>query len=204
MKKYPSIERLNNHSGSFYVFDKLDGSNIRAEWTPKTGFNKFGSRKRLLGSDQDLLMNAQSLILDKYADDLSRIFKKNRWQKVTAFFEFYGPSSFAGQHDPSESQDVTLLDVNPLKQSILPPREFLKLFGGLDIPNVLYYGNLNQELVESVKSSTLEGMTFEGVVAKQSTRKGHLPKMVKIKSDAWLSRLKHYCGEDEKLYNQLK
>ena len=51
MKQYPSISH-DIRSVQAYAFDKLDGSNIRAEWHPKKGFWKFGSRTRLLGTDQ--------------------------------------------------------------------------------------------------------------------------------------------------------
>ena len=43
MKGYPSIPREVQHSLNVYAFDKLDGSQIRAEWTQKNGFFKFGS-----------------------------------------------------------------------------------------------------------------------------------------------------------------
>jgi hypothetical protein len=43
MKTYPSISR-DIVGQPIYAFDKLDGSNIRAEWSKKNGFHKFGSR----------------------------------------------------------------------------------------------------------------------------------------------------------------
>ena len=63
MKSYPTIPRQNRRLNYAYVFDKLDGSNIRAEWNPKKGFYKFGSRTRLLGTDQEFIAEAQELIL---------------------------------------------------------------------------------------------------------------------------------------------
>ena len=53
MKSYRSIPFANKipENETFYVFDKLDGSNIRAEWNPKKGFYKFGSRSQLLTPD---------------------------------------------------------------------------------------------------------------------------------------------------------
>ena len=46
MKQYPSIPGLKEleklKGRKIYVFDKIDGSNIRAEWNPKKGFYKFG------------------------------------------------------------------------------------------------------------------------------------------------------------------
>lgn len=56
MKEYPSIPaaadllaRPDAYLGQpFVAFDKLDGSNIRAEWDRKKGWLRFGSRRRLL------------------------------------------------------------------------------------------------------------------------------------------------------------
>lgn len=55
MKAYPSITTKIDFSKSFHLFDKLDGSNIRAEWSPKKGFYKFGSRTQLLTPEQTTL-----------------------------------------------------------------------------------------------------------------------------------------------------
>jgi len=44
MKSYPSIPGKHTNGIPLTVFDKLDGSNIRAEWSKKRGFYKFGTR----------------------------------------------------------------------------------------------------------------------------------------------------------------
>lgn len=48
MKQYPSISHDPVKGSPFYVFDKLDGSNMRVEWHPKKGFWKFGSKTQLV------------------------------------------------------------------------------------------------------------------------------------------------------------
>ena len=185
-----------------YAFDKLDGSNIRAEWSRKTGFCKFGSRKLLLDETHPL-GEAKQLICTKYEDDLSKVFRKARYDRVTVFFEFFGDSSFAGQHT-EEEHDVVLFDVNPYKKGILPPADFLKLVGHLHVPNVLYYGNVTQEFEESVLARTLENMSFEGVVCKtKNPKRTPLPLMFKIKSRAWRQQLRDYCAGDFKLFDRL-
>lgn len=202
MKQYPSIDRPPSNV-PVYAFDKLDGSNIRAEWTRKRGFWKFGTRKRLLGEDDALLGKARTLVLEKYEDDLARIFRAQRWQKAVAFFEYYGPRSFAGNHDPDDEHTVKLFDVAGDKKGLLEPRPFLKLFGDLDHATLLYRGNANQNLIEAVRSGELEGMTFEGVVCKGSYVSPGLPLMFKLKSQAWYDRLKSYCGGDDQMFNNL-
>ena len=62
MKIYPIISREIHRNIPIYAFDKLDGSNIRVEWAPKKKFCKFGSRNRLIGTDQEFLPEAIELI----------------------------------------------------------------------------------------------------------------------------------------------
>lgn len=66
MKEYLSIPREIRFGIPAYVFDKLDGSNIRAEWNKKKGFHKFGSKNRLIGTDQLFLPEAIPIIKSKY------------------------------------------------------------------------------------------------------------------------------------------
>jgi hypothetical protein len=200
MKQYPSMSQEIRNVPA-YVFDKLDGSNIRAEWCPKKGFWKFGSKTRLLGTDQLWINAADQLIRQKYEDELSKVFRKERYEKAVAFFEFYGENSFAGSHKEEEHK-VILFDVSWHKRGFIPPDEFLKLFGHLDIPKLLYRGNINQPFVESVRKSELPGITFEGVVCK--AKMGREVLMFKIKTLKWLERLKGFCQGDQLLFDRLK
>ena len=202
MKQYPSIQPIIIKSKKIYAFDKLDGSNIRAEWSIKRGFYKFGTRKRLLGADDPLLGSAIAIILSKYGQALSDIFVKNQWKKAVCFFEFFGENSFAGNHEMADIHDVILLDINSGK-GLLEPKDFIKKFGHLEIPKLLYTGNANSELIEAVKSNTLENMTFEGVVCKGKYVSPGLPLMFKIKSQMWLDKLKLKCQDDTALFDKL-
>jgi hypothetical protein len=113
MKDYISISRDVQYGLPIYAFDKLDGSNVRVEWTRKNGFCKFGSRNRLIGSDQPFLSEAIDL-MKQYEADLTRIFKDQRYESAVAFFEFFGKNTFAGHHI-EEPHDVVLFDVAPYK-----------------------------------------------------------------------------------------
>ena len=205
MIAYPSIQRglgaarpWNKH-GYIYAFDKLDGSHIRAEWSKKRGFYKFGTRKRLMDETDPHFGKAKWLIIDKYAADLGEIFTKDRQERAVAFFEFYGPNSFAGLHKEDDEHTVTLIDV-AYNTGILEPKEFLKKFGHLDVPAVLWIGKANSELVNLVETGQLEGMTFEGVVCKgkhlpTTVAVGKVPLMFKIKNKAWIDKLKEQYSE---------
>ena len=113
MKTYPSIGRRIVDI-DIYAFDKLDGSNIRAEWTRKSrSFTKFGSRNRLLGTDQGKIATASELINDKYAKIMTEELSRHKYERVICFFEMYGPNSFAGNHpDDISEMTVSLFDVS--------------------------------------------------------------------------------------------
>jgi hypothetical protein len=204
MKFYPSITKEVRHDVYVYAFDKLDGSNIRAEWNSKKGFYKFGTRTQLTDEKTMPFGSAIPLLREKYETDLTKVFKELRYQDALCFFEYWGPSSFAGNHNFQEKMDITLIDVNPYKQGILEPAPFIQTFGHLDIPKVCYEGYVSVELFDQVKQSTLPSMTFEGVVCKAANDKHtKAPIMFKIKSKAWLEKLREYCKGDERLFEKL-
>lgn len=201
MEQYPSIDKIIRNIPMF-AYDKLDGSNIRVEWSRKTGFYKFGSRTQLIDDTHPLLGESISLFNEKYSDDLNSIFAQQRWVKATAFLEFYGDNSFAGFHE-DEPHTVTLFDVHVYKKGMLEPKEFNKVFSTVETAPILYEGKANSNFVDSVKNGTLEGMTFEGVVCKAGRDNRNRITNFKIKNQAWLDKLKTKCGSDEKMFNQL-
>jgi hypothetical protein len=204
MKSYPSISKDLRPDIYIYAFDKIDGSNIRSEWNAKKGFYKFGSRTQLIDENSKPLGKAIKIIKEKFEEEFSFIAKEQKWRDAICFFEFWGANSFAGQHKDDEEQTVTLIDVNPYKEGILEPAQFIKLFGRLDIPSVLFEGYITTEFVDSVKNSTLDGMIDEGVVCKGANdKKTKMPIMFKIKSRAWLEKLKTYCNGNEALFAKL-
>jgi hypothetical protein len=188
VKEYPTIPAEIVHQ-PVYAFDKLDGSNIRAEWSKKRGFYKFGKRHGLVDETDSLLGEAKGLVQETYTEALSKIFVEQRWQNAVCFFEFVGPNSFAGNHE-AEPHEVVLIDVTAEKKGILEPQNFLKTFSAVKTAPLLYHGNPNSTFLESVRSGNLEGMTFEGVVCKGKFVSPGRPLMFKVKSRAWIEKLK--------------
>lgn len=201
MKQYNSIGRDLVKGLPFFAFDKLDGSNVRAEWSPKRGFCKFGSRTQLM--DETSPLGALSIPLIKAQEDrVGSILRATKTQEATCFFEFYGPSSFAGIHKWDEKGfEVSLLDVSLFKQGLMSPGEFLKTFGGyVPIPNLVHYGNITESLVQQIRDGILPGVTFEGVVCKGAPlKKGYPPHMFKLKSQAWIDKVKSLYKDPKKL-----
>lgn len=203
MKSYPSIEKKFAKKEKYYFFDKLDGSNIRAEWSAKKGFYKFGTRKRLLEENEPLLGEAVLLIKEK-EDEFALFAKKEKIERFVAFFEFFGENSFAGSHE-DELHKIVLIDVDVYKKGFIPPKEFIDIFKKykIEIPKILHIGKANSDFLDSVCTGKLDGMTFEGVIGKRMKGKT-THDYFKIKNREWLDKLKEKCGENKMLYNRLK
>jgi hypothetical protein len=201
MKTYPSIE----HSAKApqqpcYVFVKYDGSNIRAEWSKKRGWYKFGTRTQLLDESTPIFGTAIPLFLQKYGDDLPKVFKADSQFRgadtVTVFAEWFGAKSFAGRHLPEDSKDIVLFDVNPLKKGFLGPKRFVDTFGHLKVAEVLEISEMSPELVDRVRSGQLiveskydvRAEVPEGVICKGGD--GHAIWMAKIKTQRYYEELK--------------
>lgn len=203
MKLYPSIPRSTGQSFrefDAYVFDKLDGSNIRAEWSRKRGWNKYGTRERLLDLTDPDFGEAIPIFEKTYADDLAKIAKKEGWDGLTVFMEFWGHNSIAGWHLKGEQKHLTLFDANPYKKGILGPKEFLDLFGHLHTAKFLGKMRWTRGFVDRVWCGDIEGITLEGVVGKAGS--GHDLIMAKAKTAEWARRVKARCGEDaDKIIN---
>ena len=84
------------------------------------------------------------------------------------------------------------------------PREFINNFGHLEgSAEVIYEGNMNQPLIQSVMNGTLEGLesklpakqpVIEGVVCKGGS--GHQLWMRKVKTAEWKLELKKRRPDD--------
>jgi hypothetical protein len=201
MKTYPTISKEVQTVEPVYAFDKLDGSNIRAEWSRKRGFYKYGTRRRLLDAYERPLGLAIELINDQYGEELAQRFKDERVESAIAYFEFFGDNSFAGFHYESDDFKVILFDVSLYKRGFMGPKEFMKFATGLSTPTMVYHGNANQPFVQSVMRGEQPDVTFEGVVCKYIRKKQI--RMFKVKSAAWLKKLKAKCGTDKELFRQL-
>lgn len=213
MKSYPSITSEILYGVNCIAFDKIDGSNIRAEWNYNSGFYKFGTRRRLLDKSDKIFGESIDLICE-YEDQLSEIFKvilsdygrNKKKETIIAFFEFSGKDSFAGQHT-SEKHIVTLFDVFVSRKGLISPDKFIQYFNtglvDIDTPNIVYSGEVTKEFVKSVRDSTLDGITHEGVVCKISGENKLLSSMFKIKTLDWKLALKTFCKGDNNMYNKL-
>jgi hypothetical protein len=198
MEQYPSIVGSSKApKDSCIAFYKYDGSNLRFEWTKKAGWHKFGTRNRLFDETDEVFGEAIGIFHRDLAEPLVEIFKKEyrNIDKVTVFCEFFGDSSFAGQHKPDEEHRLVLIDVKPHKKGYISPREFVNIYckklGNL-AAQVVYEGNLNAEFIDDVRNGKYN--VFEGVVCKGGS--DHKLWRCKIKTKAYLEELKRRFSED--------
>jgi len=201
MKSYNSIEYYGEYWGlPILAFDKLDGSNLRFEWSKKRGFYKSGSRNVMIDENSEQFGQGVKIFKEKYEEPLSRVFTTKKYRDILSFVcyaEFVGKKSAFGQHEfGADEFDVVLFDIDRYKKGYVPPRDFVDDFGSFGIPKVVYVGNLNKELVESVKRNDFnlsEGVICKGKIA---TKKGQEQLYYcKIKTDEWFTRLRALGNE---------
>lgn len=211
MKQYPKIPtRIDGGSEAslakrFWVFDKLDGSNIRVEWSAKRGFFKFGTRKRLIDHTDEVFGKVAKLAADLEPKFAAR-FNEQKIQNAILFFEFLGPNSFAGWHDMKDEHRLVLIDIHVEKKGMLEPDEYLAFVDGMDIESakVLHVGTVSHDLIQKVQNGTLSGMTYEGVVCKaKRPRKWAEPVMYKIKNQKWIDKVRSLYNDPKVLADLL-
>jgi|ERR1035437_17125 hypothetical protein len=200
MNAYPTIDYWGQNLGlKIFAFDKIDGSNIRVEYSQKRGFYKFGTRKMMIDEKNEPFGFVIDLFMKKY-EPLIKIFKSKDYRNslsYVCYLELAGEKSEFGSHDFKNDKTITLtlFDIEDVrKNEFIVPKNFIKHFGEeVDIPRVVYNGNLNKEFIQQVKENKLDsGLLVEGCVCKGiiSNRKDSALFMCKIKTNDWFDRLR--------------
>lgn len=206
MKSYWEIPGPSKAPSSHCIaFYKYDGSNIRSEWSRKTGWSKFGSRNCLLDKDHPFLGDAIEIFRQTYAEPLTKLFKESKYfrgiEGATAFCEFFGPKSFAGVHFPDDPKELVLFDLNILKKGFMLPRDFARILGdaGIKIAQVIYEGNFGVQFIRDVmdgKYPVYEGVVAKGVIEGKKKNPQHGLWMAKVKTRMWLDELRTKASSD--------
>jgi hypothetical protein len=200
LKEYPSIPKKFTDFQA-YVFDKVDGSNTRVEYSRKQGWYKFGKRHGLIDASDPMLGGMIDIFNIYWADSMTKLARDRRWDSAILFFEFVGPNSFAGCHEPADQKQLILIDAALNKQGILGPKDFLQTFEGTNHANFLGHLHWTRGLVDRVWNNDLPGITFEGVVGKSGSK--HDLIMCKAKTRQWIEKVKfRYTTEEaDKIIN---
>lgn len=197
MKEYPPIPQSTGAKfreiPGAYIFDKLDGSSMRSEWSRKNGWYKHGRRSGLLDDSNPDLLEVPSLFDYLLADKLNDLAKRMRWQHLVIFHEFWGVKSLGGLHVGGDPKFLTVFDAAVDKKGILGPRAFRETFEGIvPTPKFLGIHNFTRGFVDLVRSDSIPGITFEGVVAK--TGEGHQQVRAKAKTQKWVDAIRAMHG----------
>jgi hypothetical protein len=195
MKQYPEIEYYGDYWGlPVIAFEKLDGSNMRFEYSHKRGFYKFGTRNIMIDRNSTPFGFAIDLFLNKYALPLTEIFKSKTYRNSLAFVcfaELYGEKSEFGKHEfNNDIFDIILFDVSEYKKGLILPRQFINNFKDVNIPRIVYEGNLNKEFVRQIKNNEFglkEGVVCKGLIPNRKTDNLYY---CKIKTNEWFDRLR--------------
>lgn len=199
MKDYPSIPQSIGtkfrEMPNAYVFDKLDGSSMRSEWTKKRGWYKHGKRQGLIDDSNPHLSRVPVLFDEQLHDALERLARDRRWQHLIVFYEFWGERSFAGRHYDGDDYHLTVFDAAVDKKGILGPEDFRSYFEDVvETPLCLGRFNWTRGFVQEVYEGNIPNITFEGVVGKLGTR--HDIIRAKAKTKAWLDKVKELYGPE--------
>lgn len=207
MIEFPSIANSSKAPRKHCVaFDKKDGSNFRAKWTQKQGFNLFGTRTQLIDEKTEFWGEIVTIFNDKYKEQLENKFKRDKefrnYREIIVFGEFFGEHSFAGRHE-NEPHDLVFFDVltGYKNRKFVPPLEFIKEFQDVvPIPWVVYVGNLNEKFIEDIRNDKI---LDEGVICKGTEPRGDYVGGIwtcKIKTNLYFQKIKELHKEDWQKY----
>jgi hypothetical protein len=208
MKDYPSIPPSSKAPRQHCIgFDKLDGTNVRVKYTQKRGFHLFGTKSELFDHTHPIFGAIPALFEAQIQAPLTKFVRKEfpNEREIYAFFEFFGPSSFAGSHVKGEPKQLVLLDILLAKrEEFMLPQEFVKRCAPiLPTPKVVYTGNLNDQLIQDVREGKYnlnEGMLCKGTKASDQYH-GKIW-MAKIKTHDYFRRLKETFGQKWEQYGE--
>lgn len=179
------------------AFEKLDGTNLHFCWDRDFGWHAFGTRRdRFNLTEQGIaefsqahpeLADAVAVFQSTLAEGLAMALAEHA--EATAFCEFLGDRSFAGQHRADEPKRLILFDIALPGEVFVEPEAFVRDFGHLPTPRVVYRGKLTGQLTDDVRKGKFG--VAEGVVCKGL--KGDW--RCKVKTDAYRLRLQATLGD---------
>jgi hypothetical protein len=206
MLHYPKIPSTEGcPGGACIAFEKYDGTNLHWAWDRDFGWHAFGTRRdqfnlspegiRQFNEAHPGLEGCADLFQATLAGGLEIVFREKEayaeCTEVKVFTEFFGPRSFAGMHKPDEPKQLVLFDVLAEPFGLLGPELFVLHYNHLPSARVVYRGKFTGQFTEDVRRGKFG--VAEGVVVKGGGNRGPTGDdlwMAKIKTDAYLARLK--------------
>jgi hypothetical protein len=190
------------------AFEKYDGTNIHWTFRPGEGWQEFGTRRDRFDINTSGIKSFEQAhpelaglhtLWDQFnllQDYLNQNSKYNTAKEIIVFTEYLGTHSFAGQHDPKDViKQLVILDIQ-VDGKIIPPEQFVEDFKQFNIARVVFQGKFTGQLFVDVrkgKYDVKEGVVVKGLVGKEVY-------MAKIKTEAYLDRLKNQFKDNWKEY----
>lgn len=210
---YPKIpDTLDCPLKKCIAFEKLDGTNLHWVWNKDKGWYAFGTRRDRFDLDEQGIKSFNQA--HPGLEDAIALFQKSYSHlgeyplthkygpgDVILFTEFLGDKSFAGSHQKGDPKRLVLLDVLS-DHGMTPPEQFVIDFGqfddvpGYSIPKIVFNGKFSGQLFVDVRKNKFnlnEGVVVKGMFSGQVY-------MAKIKTEAYLERLKKEFKNDWKNY----
>ena len=202
--KMPSSEKALVLGERCIAFEKLDGTNQHFCWERGFGWHAFGTRRdRFNLTEHGItefteahpeLAGTAEVFERTLAKGLAEVLELGAelelFTEAIAFCEFFGDGSFAGQHKVSESKRLIFFDLMLPGEHFVAPEDFVRSFGHLSIPRIVYRGKLTGQFTDDVRKGKFG--VAEGVVCKGL--KGDW--RCKVKTNAYQERLKASLGAD--------
>lgn len=195
-------------SGRCVAFEKYDGTNLHWVWDRELGWYAFGMRRNRYDLDAAGIAefhanhtgcaDAPEIFAGEFAKPLEAFFRTNpRYDanQITVFTEYFGENSFAGLHQEDDPKRLVLFDVQ-VESNLIGPEQFVEDFGMVSIARVVYRGKLTGAFAQDVREGKYD--VDEGVVCKGGC--GDEVWMVKIKTNAYMERLKRAFQDDWEKY----
>jgi hypothetical protein len=189
------------------AFEKYDGTNIHWTFQPNEGWQEYGVRRdrysinttgvRAFEEAHPELADVHKLWDQdsKLEDFLNGNPKYNTAKEIIVFTEYFGPNSFAGQHNSKDEKQLVIFDIQ-VDGNIIPPDQFVEDFKQFNIARIVFQGKFSGQLFVDVrkgKYDVKEGVVVKGIYSNQVY-------MAKIKTEAYLERLKNEFQDNWKEY----
>ena len=182
------------------AFEKYDGTNIHWVFVPQYGWTDFGTRRdtfplTTVGIQQFEQAHPELTGVTTLWDQDHKLERHlsatySHAKDIVVFTEYVGPNSFAGMHQPQDTMELVLFDVQ-VDGKLLFPEHFVKSFSSFKVARVVFNGKYTGQLFVDVREGKFgvkEGVVLKGVANNEVY-------MAKIKTNAYLKRLKDTFGD---------
>src|SRR5271157_1612669 len=155
---YPKMpDTLNCPLKQCVAFEKYDGTNIHWTLQPDEGWLEYGTRRDRFWINTSGIASFEQAHpelagIHKLWDQDSKLErclmdspKYNTAKEIVVFTEYFGPNSFAGQHQPKDKMQLIILDIQ-VDGKFIPPEQLVEDFRQFGVARVVFQGKFTGQL----------------------------------------------------------